>query len=209
MIKAIVSAMCIILCTHSAYSKEYKVIFSNYWMTNSVIIEKISEIKKGSSIENTEANAQLFENPCFIDEQSVVTSNKTLNIDTLIPIPYVKKVDESFEIVYSEYFEGLQASLEIIEGKDYIICKGPFHFTSLCEREVFEPFPKLDAGKPKVVIGTSRKGVMIPKNGIAIGNYGLMRSPKRKITTLSIMLIRCEEIEPNQSIEAIATTPVD
>lgn len=199
MIDRLVTMLCLLFCTYFAYSSEYKVIFTNYMITNNVMIKQIEDIGKSSSFKYSSDDILLIEKySSFRDEHFVVTSKGRLDVDTLRPIPYARKVDEKYEIAYSDRSEGLRCIFEVKDLEDFLFLTGRFQFYSLVERQVFEPFPQLQAGIPIIVMGGARTNLMIHLNESELGLYGLLRGADGVAKSLSIMLIRYEPIEKGE-----------
>ena len=195
MIKNLIISMIVAASAHYSYAREYKVIFTNYMITNSVKITQIEEMSVNSSYEYSESDVELIEEACvFRDEAFAVTSQERLDINTLRPIPYALEVDGKYEIVESEYEEGLYCSLAMRAYEDFIVFNGEFKFFTLFRRQVFQPFPALQGGTPVIVLGGVRSGIMIHAGKSALGSYGLLRGADGVPRSLAIMLVRYKPV---------------
>lgn len=179
----------------STFSTEYKITFSNYVITDPKLINQIDEMGKANEYKYSSANVQFIEKSAiFKDEYSVITSNGCVVADTLFPIPYAEQNGNKYKLVNSDKKAGFRCSFEVEDLGDFIFVTGFWQFNSLYERDSFEVFPDLDAGKPKMVIGGRNENLMLHENTSHIGSYGLMREADGIASSLSMMLIRYEKI---------------
>ena len=165
------------------------------------MIKQIDAIGKKSSFMYSHDDV-LFIEKCssFRDEHFVVTSKGRLDIDMLRPIPYARKVDGKYKLMDSDYNEGLRCVFEVEDLEGFLFLTGEFQFYSLVKRQVFTPFPQLQAGIPTLVIGGSRTNLMIHSGKSELGSYGLLQGADGVAKSLSIMLIRYEPIEEKNEV---------
>ncbi len=197
--KRLVVKLCLFICLNSAYSNEYKVFFTHYVITNHVAAERINEMSRDSFLSANDVQ-YIEKSAAFRDEHSAVTSKKRLDVESLLPIAYVEKVKEKYEIVYSDKCQGLSCAFGV-DGSDgsnssgaFIYLDGPFQFYSLVEREFFDPFPNLKGGRPVTVIGVRKNNLLIRGGESAIGSFGMACGADGVITSLVMMLVRYETI---------------
>ena len=179
----------------TAFPAEYKITFSNYMITDPELIDQISEMSKTNANKYTSDVVRFIEKSAvFHDEYSVITSNGCVVADTLQPIPYAQQDGDKYKLVHSDKKTGFRCSFEVEDLSNFIFVTGSWQFYSLCERESFDPFPDIDAGQPKKVLGGRNKNLMLYKNTSHIGAYGLMRKADGIARSLTMMLIRYEII---------------
>lgn len=115
-------------------------------------------------------------------------------VDEYEPVYYAKQVGDRFELVKSTREQGVMCDLELEGfGDSGYLLKGVIKCTAVARRDVFKPFPKLNAGFPRRMYGGTNIGnIAVQHKKATLCSY-VEESQKGSIKRITALVVTVEE----------------